>query len=92
MSVMFAIYKEELGKDLTSTYRVRTMSNGASTKPASPAATTATPRDPSGEGLSIMSSPPTPPLELAKIPGSGKLRRAENMLRVPVSIVLRSTL
>lgn len=73
-------------------YLVRTMSRGARTSPATPAATTAVPSDASGEGLSIMSRPPTlPPVPESK-PGSGRLSTAEKRLRVQVSIVLRRTL
>lgn len=72
------------------TSRVLIKSRGARVKAAIAEAATATAREKNGFGLSIMSSPPRPP---ADIPiGSGTLRRAESMLLVQLSVVLRRKL
>ena len=73
-------------------YRVRTISNGARSIPAIPAAATATPRLAHGDGESAMSSIPVPRTPEGSKPGSGMLRSAARRDRVQHSMVLWSTL
>lgn len=65
-------------------YFVRTMSRGASARPAIAAAPTAIPRDDQGYGESTMSIPP--PM-MPPIPGSGALKTAERKLLAQFSNV-----
>lgn len=79
------------------TYLVLTTSNGASNNPATPAASTATPKLTTGFGLSTISNPPAPPPgPLAPNndtpPGSGRFSTADSILRIHVSMVLESRL
>lgn len=68
--------------------RVRIMSSGARRIAAIAVAATATPRDVSGLGLSMMSSPPMPVAAVPNRPGSGTLSTAEIKLRNQPSVVL----
>jgi hypothetical protein len=72
--------------------RVRIKSMGARMVAAIAVAATATPRDMSGLGLSIISSPPMPVPAVPSNPGSGTLSNAESMLRNQLSVVLRRKL
>lgn len=74
---------------LCCTYFVRTMSRGASARPAIAAAPTAIPRDDQGYGESTISSP-TP--MILPIPGSGALNTAERKLLAQFSKVRSKTL
>ena len=68
--------------------RVRTISSGARTVPATAAAATAIDSEARGEGESMISSPPTPGVPDVR-PGSGIFSKAASMLRIQVSIVRR---
>lgn len=80
---------EEMGVTMS---RVRIISRGARIVAAMAVAATATPRDMSGLGLSIISKPPMPVTALPIRPGSGTLRRADIALRSQLSVVLRRKL
>jgi hypothetical protein len=74
-------------------YRVRIMSIGARTKPAIPAAATATAMPAIGFELSRIFRPPgVVEAPIDKRAGSGRFNRAESKLLVQVSMVLSSTL
>lgn len=72
--------------------RVRIRSRGARRVAAIAVAATATPKDMSGDGLSIISRPPMPLAPDPMSPGSGTLSKAESILRVQLSVVLRRKL
>lgn len=72
--------------------RVRMRSKGASRDAAMAVAATATLKDISGDGLSMMSRPPIPLALVPMRPGSGTLRSAESMLRVQLSVVFNKKL
>jgi hypothetical protein len=67
--------------------RVRMRSRGARMVAAMAVAATATASEVSGEGESIISRPPMPPVEPTR-PGSGTLRMAQIALRNQLSVVL----
>jgi len=79
-------------KEYMGLYRVRTISNGARSTPAIPAAATAMPRLAHGDGESAISSTPVPKTPEGRRPGSGMLRSAARRDRVQHSMVLWSTL
>lgn len=77
--------EDEMGVTMS---RVRTRSRGARRVAAMAVAATATERDMSGLGLSMMSRPPIPLAVVPMMPGSGTLRRADSALRSQLSVVL----
>lgn len=74
------------GAWVAETYRVRTMSSGARTSPATAAAAILIVKLASGLGLSMMSSPPTP-APMADKPGSGRFSTVASMPLVQASMV-----
>lgn len=72
--------------------RVRMRSRGARMVAAMAVAATATPRDMSGLGLSMMSSPPIPLAAPPTSPGSGTFSMADKALLNQLSVVLRRKL